>query len=412
MIRRISLSCFLPLSSAHVYDVTDYGAVGDGSTDCTSAVQQAFHDIEKAGGSGNSVYFPSGSFVFGPVSFKNLESATIEFDKDAKLLSLQDKDKWDKDGDEYIPWIQGKKCSKLTFKGSDTEFEGHHSYWDFADVGKQYNNRPYMMQFKDMDGFTIHGCKLLNSPHTHLKIADSSDVEVYDMHLETTLDSQNTDGIMLASVKKGHVHDVFVQNGDDCMKANDDCQDVTYERGTCVGGHGLSIGGGSKELHIKNIMFRDMDLSDMSYGARIKFTKKTKGYLRNVTYQDLRMRHVKEPMYITTGYESLSDTDLSSSHSTRFSVEDVYYVNIDAVDSLSSLHQDSLTASQGGGGNIKNPGKFECDSTAPCKNLHLRNVTIHSSTKWDGEEFGGLFVQPVSPDPSSHFDPDSSLVVV
>merc|ERR1712070_863982 len=99
-------------------------------------------------------------------------------------------------------------------------------------------------------------------------------------------------------------------------------------RGTCIGGHGLSIGGGSDELHIENIMFRDMDLSDMPFGTRIKFTSKTTGYLRNVTYQDLRMRHVKQPMYITTGYQSSFDTELLSPRSARFSVEDVHYVNI------------------------------------------------------------------------------------
>jgi len=307
--------------------------------------------------------------------------------------------KWKKKGDDYIPWIQGSSCSKLTIHGG--VFEGHHSYWTFTKNPLQDNPRPYMMQFQNVTGFKAYDMKLYDSPHTHFKIGGGKHVEISHMHLETKMDTANTDGIMLADVERGHVHDVWIQNGDDCLKANDNSEDVLFENGTCIGGHGLSIGGGSSSLAIEGITFRNFTLVDMSYGARIKFTKKTVGSINNVTYEKLHMKHVEHPLYITTGYES-SEASLFSATSERLKVGDVNYIDITAIEDK---------AIGGSGGNIKNPGDFECDSTAPCKDLHLRNVKISTKTKWTGTSYFGGDASSVTPDASSKFKPVVVMLV-
>ena len=53
----------------------------------------------------------------------------------------------------------------------------------------------------------------------------------------------------------------------------------------------------------------------MSYGARIKFTKKTTGSISNVNYENIRMKHVKRPLYITTGYQSSEAARFSTTKS-------------------------------------------------------------------------------------------------
>jgi polygalacturonase len=315
--------------------------------------------------------------------------------------TLKDAKKWEKDGTDYVPWIMGSSCSGLTIHGG--VFEGHNSYWDFTKNPEQDNPRPYMFQFKNVTDFTAHDMQLQNSPHTHFKIATGKNVEIFNMHLETRMNTSNTDGIMLANVQNGHVHNnVSIQNGDDCLKANDDSKNVTFENGTCTGGHGLSIGGGGNSLDIQDITFRNFDLIDMSFGARIKFTKKTTGSISNVNYENLRMKHVKHPLYITTGYQSLETAQFSTTKSTRrrqkstrLKVGDINYINIIAVD-------DKPVG--GSGANVASPGDFECDSTAPCYNLHLRNVTISTKTKWKGTSYGGD-ESSVKPDPPSEFKP-------
>jgi galacturan 1,4-alpha-galacturonidase len=382
-------------SLAQTFDVTKFGAVGDGSTDSTKGVQAAFDAAKGTSGSSFvTVLFPKGSYVFGPVRFEKLNNAVIEFADGAEMATLQDAEKWGKDGDDYIPWIQGSSCTGLTIRGG--VFEGHNSYWDFTKNPKQDNPRPFMMQFTDMNNFKAHDMKLQNAPHTHFKVGGGETVEIFNMHLQTKMNTANTDGIMLANVNNGHVHNVSIQNGDDCMKANDNSKNIVFENGTCIGGHGLSIGGGSSSLDIQNVTFRDIDLIDMSYGARIKFTKKTTGSLSGVTYEKLRMKHVKRPLYITTGYESMEATLSSTTMSMRFNVGDINYIGITAEDG---------EGMGGSGSNIVSPGDFECDSTAPCTNIHLRNVDISTKAKWTGSEFGGDASSDVTPDASSKFKP-------
>ncbi|MBE6653424.1 MAG: hypothetical protein E7610_08445 [Ruminococcaceae bacterium] len=51
-------------SQRTVFDITDYGAVGDGVTDCTAAIQQALDDAGKVQG---AVVVPSGKYLTGPL---------------------------------------------------------------------------------------------------------------------------------------------------------------------------------------------------------------------------------------------------------------------------------------------------------------------------------------------------------
>lgn len=60
------------LANGAVHNVKDYGALGDGSTDDTAAIQAAIDATEAAGG---TVYFPPGTFVFTTVTWAGTGTA-------------------------------------------------------------------------------------------------------------------------------------------------------------------------------------------------------------------------------------------------------------------------------------------------------------------------------------------------
>ena len=54
---------------ADVFDVKDYGAVGDGATLDTAAVNSAIEDCNAAGG--GTVLFPAGTYLSGSIHLKS-----------------------------------------------------------------------------------------------------------------------------------------------------------------------------------------------------------------------------------------------------------------------------------------------------------------------------------------------------
>ena len=65
------------------YDVTDYGATGDGATDDTDAVQGAIDDCAATGG--GTVHLPAGEYVIKPIFLR--DDITLHLDGGATLLA-------------------------------------------------------------------------------------------------------------------------------------------------------------------------------------------------------------------------------------------------------------------------------------------------------------------------------------
>ena len=68
--------------SSFVFDITDFGAVGDGVTSCTKAIADAIAACKKAGG--GMIYVPVGTFLTGAIQlYDNME---LHLEAGAKLL--------------------------------------------------------------------------------------------------------------------------------------------------------------------------------------------------------------------------------------------------------------------------------------------------------------------------------------
>jgi len=77
-------SCFA-LHAAD-FDVTKYGAVGDGKTLNTIFIQKAIDECNKSGG--GKVVFPAGIYLSATIELK--DNVTLHLKKDARLLGTTD----------------------------------------------------------------------------------------------------------------------------------------------------------------------------------------------------------------------------------------------------------------------------------------------------------------------------------
>ena len=219
-------------------------------------------------------------------------------------------------------------------------------------------------------GLNLIGITLTNSPHIHLKIGESRNVKIFDVVLNTTYDAENTEAICPSGVDGAHIRNVWVHNGDDCVHTSGiGTKNILVEDSAFFGGHGLSVCGEGTKCTVENVTFRNCTLTDMANGARVKLADQTSGYIRNVTWSGLTMKHVKHPLNITVAYHSALDHSQRKSND-KMEISDLYFINISGQDALPSS---GLQLGQGGGANIEEPGSFLCSHDTPCPKLHLKN---------------------------------------
>ena len=83
--RTLSLVLFITYTTflkAADFDITKYGAIGDGTILNTGAIQKAIDECYATGG--GKVNFPAGKFLSGTIVLK--DNVTLHFKKDAVLL--------------------------------------------------------------------------------------------------------------------------------------------------------------------------------------------------------------------------------------------------------------------------------------------------------------------------------------
>jgi polygalacturonase len=80
------LLCSYSFLHAADFDITKFGAVGDGKTLNTTFIQKAIDACFKSGG--GKVVFPAGIYLSGTIELKS--NITLYFEKDARLLGSTD----------------------------------------------------------------------------------------------------------------------------------------------------------------------------------------------------------------------------------------------------------------------------------------------------------------------------------
>ena len=75
--------------SAQIYDITHFGAVGDGATDNTASIQKAIDSCAVRGG---QVYFPAGVFLSATLYLKS--NVTLYLSGNATLLGMPESSRY------------------------------------------------------------------------------------------------------------------------------------------------------------------------------------------------------------------------------------------------------------------------------------------------------------------------------
>jgi polygalacturonase len=276
----------LPVIPNKTFDITHYGAVGDGKTLDTSAIQKAIDAASAAGG--GTVLVPAGKFVTGP--FTLASSINLHLDRDAVILIDNDMARYPIVNHRYQDAITAKEAHDIEITGEGTIDGQGRAWWEAFRANPRMTHRPYMIKLSDCTRVLVTGVTLQNSPMFHL---------VRGITIHSPEGAPNTDGID-PSGWNFLIADCHIDTGDDNIAIKPVYRGRTpgnkyflVKNCTFVHGHGMSVGGGTAggldDLTVSNCTFDQTDRA-----IRIKTLRGNGGLLQNCIYENLKITGIKK----------------------------------------------------------------------------------------------------------------------
>jgi polygalacturonase len=196
--------------------------------------------------------------------------------------------------------IDGRGYAKLL--GKD------YSWWEMARKAEPKNERYFttrMIVANHADGLVLYRITLHNSTNFHVSVNQTNGFTAWGVHLLTPttkgMDARNTDGIDPGSSTNVTVAHSWIDNGDDNIAIKTGTTHMSVLDNRFYSGHGMSIG--SETYSGDSYLLVDGLTEDhTTSGIRIKSNVTRGGPVHDLTYQNICMRGVKNPIAISPYY--------------------------------------------------------------------------------------------------------------
>jgi polygalacturonase len=304
------------------YMITDFGAVADGITINTSAIQKA---IDKCNvGGGGHVIIPAGLWVTGPIQLRG--NVDLHFETGAVLVFSSNLELYQQ------VQIPGKKpiglkslisCSEIQNIAitGDGIINGNGQYWrpvkqtkmtqaqwkalikggvQNGDVWYPSNEvkdikRPKMLSISECENILIEGVTLQNSPDFALNVTRSENIVVRYAKVMNEWWAQNGDGLDFSSSENLLLYKCTVNAGDDgiCIKSSKDImKNVVIQDCIVYHAHGGFVIGSNTDGGIENLFVKNCSFSWTDIGLRFKSASDRGGLIKNVYVSDIFMKDI------------------------------------------------------------------------------------------------------------------------
>ena len=343
--------CFAAINALDC-NVLDYGAVGDGKTDDTKAIQKAFDSCNLDNGQWNVILFPKNyNFFSYPVTFNN---GNLEIIIDSKITMSPNITAWPSPGHRE-PWLSNKiyNIKNVVLHGKGIVNGNGMPWWNsYLNGSIEIGDRPRIIAVNNITNITIYDITLIDSPKNYLFINYCVDVVVHNINITGPPFNiaPETDGIDLGS-RNVHVYDSYIQSGDDSYEIKWWSKNVTIENSIAGGGLGLDVGTTAEPI-IQDVTFRNMICRDTWWGIRLKQQSFMNGTVRNLKYINITFENVSRGIDINDFNQTVYDGNVGF-----VNVTDILFQDIHGTYTLWA-------------------GELDCDASLPCTNLKFENINL------------------------------------
>ena len=326
------MACFLTSctqqssSSSTVYNVLDFGAVGDGTADDAAAIQRAIDQCSAQGG--GQVLFPAGrTFLSGPVELKSnvdyhLETnATWLANPDESIYTMS---AFGENRGEGMKWIWCKDQHNISITGQGTidgngiafmgaELLDSYELKELADP--TFDPRPHVLTLMGVEKLQIRDVTIRNGAYWTVHLIGCHDASIIGISLLNNLKIRNGDGIDIDHSTKVRIADCYITSGDDCICLKNrreyeeygPCRDIVVTN--CVmTGRSCAIKIGSENMDsIADVLIQNCVIKASNRGIGIQ--NRDEGTVSNVVFDNIIIEGYyfsdvwwgkAEPIYVTS----------------------------------------------------------------------------------------------------------------
>ena len=314
---------FFPCSAAD-FNVTGYGAKGNGVTDDAKAIQRAIDACSASGG--GSVVFPSGkTFMAGPLHLKS--NVDLHLQPNSILLANPDEAVYIESAfrgnrGEGMMWISGKDIQNISITGrgridgNGVAFMGREldDSYELKPV-TDFDPRPHVLTLVNASNVKINGVTIANSAYWTVHLVGCYDVAISDISLLNNLKIRNGDGIDIDHSRKVRISNCFIESGDDCICLKNrrefeeygPCEDVVVTN--CImTSRSCAVKIGSENMDaIRRVLFDNCIITKSNRGIGIQ--NRDEGTISDITFSNMTVDcrlfsdvwwGKSEPIYVTS----------------------------------------------------------------------------------------------------------------
>lgn len=381
LVFRRAPASLIPRLRPVAFNLTDFGAVGDGLTDNALAFERAISAIAKLGKKGGAqLNVPPGLWLTSP--FNLTSHITLFLAEDAVILGLDDEKKWplmpplpsygygrEHPGARYGSLIHGQNLRDVVITGNNGTIDGQGQTWWKKYRQRQLNHtRGPLVQIMYSTDIVISNITLRNSPFWTLHPYDCKNVTIRNVTILAPVHgAPNTDGIDPDSCEDMVIEDCYISVGDDgiAIKSGWDQYGIAYGRPSknilirnlivrSEVSAGISIGsemsGGVSNITVENVL-----IWSSRRAVRIKTAPGRGGYVRHITYRNLTFETVRVGIVIKTDYNEHPDDGYDPKAVPT--IEDI---------SMTSVH----------GQSVRVPVRIHGSEVIPVRNITFRDMSV------------------------------------
>ena len=403
-----------PTFAHHDYSILNYGAKGDGKTDCLPAIKSAIAICSKSGG--GRVIIPAGTyFVKGPIHLQDNVNLHLEENAVVKFSTVDD---------DYLPvvltrfegvelmnyspliYAYGQQNIAVTGKGIfDGQADNDH-WWNWTGskrfgwkegmpaqhdkenepalmemaakgipvkerlFGKGHYMRPSFVEFYHCKNILIQGVTIINSPFWLLHPTLSENITVDGVTTNSL--GPNNDGCDPESCNDVLIKNCSFTDGDDCIaiksgrdadgrRINVPSKNIIVQDCQMKDGHGGVVIGSETSGGVENVYAQNcvMSSKNLERAIRIKSNSCRGGVLKNFYFRNLKVGQVHEAVVkINMHYANEKGSDCNYPPS----LSGVYINNVVSQQSEYAIYIEGL-------------------DDKPVSNINIRNCTFNNVQK-------------------------------